>query len=37
MVKKGEYGTNTVSHICKWKNETFETIPGRGNGEWWRG
>jgi hypothetical protein len=28
------------AHVCKWKDDTVETIPGMeaGNkGEWWRG
>jgi hypothetical protein len=30
--EEGEYSTNTISHVCKWKNNTVETIPGRGKG-----
>jgi hypothetical protein len=29
------------THVCEWKNDTCETVPGMGEegdkGEWWRG
>jgi hypothetical protein len=35
MVKEGEYGTNTLIHVCKWKNllKLFQEWEG-DEGEW---
>jgi hypothetical protein len=33
MVKEGEYGTNTVSHVYKWKNDICSKYSRNGVGE----